>query len=318
MTFHEDWGQRCERWRGVRSEELDVAGTPVHVLRADGAVGAEEATGQLLVHGLGGAATNWLEALGELTRLGPVVAPDLPGFGRTPPPRPGASRVGTNARFLRALLDRLGWERAVVHGNSMGGMLAVLLGEHAPARVERLVLASPALPSRPGAVHRIEPRTLARFAPFVLPGLGRLVLRRLWSRASAQQLWDERVAYLHVDPTRVSPELAEVGLDNIARGQREPWRVEALATAAESLLARLVASGGLWRALEGLDVPGLVLWGEGDRLIGEPVFDELRRRRPDWAYRRLADVGHCPQIEVPGLYVETVVAWMADPAPLDA
>ncbi len=306
MSFHEDWGERSERWRGVRSQELDVLGTSVHVLRADGPA---DGTPHLLVHGLGGAATNWLEVLPALARLGPVVAPDLPGFGRTRPPVPRGSRVGANARFLRTLLDHLGWDRAVLHGNSMGGMLGVMLADLEPERIERLVLASPALPSPPTALHRTSPQTLARFAPFALPGLGRVVLSQLWSRSTVEDLWQENLQYLHGDPSRVRPELAEVGKDNIARGQREPWRVEAMAAAAESLVGRLMASGGLWRTVEQVDAPTLLLWGDADRLIGRPVIDEVRRRRPDWDHEVFEGAGHCPQIEIPERYVDAVATW---------
>lgn len=311
MERHQDWGEVCERWQGVRSEYLDVHGTRVHVLRADG---DSERTGHLLVHGLGGAATNWLEVLPALARLGPVVAPDLPGFGRTRPPRPGASRVDVNARFLRALLDHLGWDRAVVHGNSMGGMLAVLLAELAPERVDRLVLASPALPSPRTAMHRTSPRTLARFAPFVFPGLGRILLTRLWARATPEQLWQESLEFIHADPGRVHPELYEVGLANVALGCEQAWRVDGMATAAESLVARLLRSGRLWRAVDELDAPTLLLWGDEDQLVGRAVVDEARRRRPDWDHMVFDGAGHCPQVEVPERYVAVVSSW--SPAPL--
>lgn len=306
MELHEDWGVRSERWRGVRSEEIDVLGTPVHVLRADGPA---DGVPHLLVHGLGGASINWLEVLPSLARLGPVVAPDLPGFGRTRPPRPRGSRVGANARFLRVLLDRLGWDRVVLHGNSMGGMLGILLADREPQRIDRLVLASPALPSPPAALHRTRPETLARFAPFVLPGMGRVVLSRLWARTSAEDLWRESVAYLHADPSRVRPELSEVGLANVEFGLQRPWRLEGMASAAESLVARLMVANGLWRAVEAVAAPTLLLWGDGDRLIGRAVIDEVRRRRPDWDHEVFEDTGHCPQIEVPERYVDAVASW---------
>jgi pimeloyl-ACP methyl ester carboxylesterase len=306
VAFHEDWGERCDRWRGVRSEALDVHGTRVHVLRSDGPAGR---TGHLLVHGLGGAASNWLEVMPAIARLGPVVAPDLPGFGRTRPPRPGASRVGINARFLRTLMDHLGWDRAVIHGNSMGGMLGILLAELAPSRVERLVLASPALPSPRSSMHRTSPQTLVRFAPFVMPGLGRVVLNRMWARTTPERLWQETLEFVHANPERVRPEFREVGLANVTYGRQQSWRVDGMATAAESLVARLMRSGGLWRAVGDVEAPTLLLWGDEDRLVGRAVFEEARRRRPDWDHVVFEGTGHCPQIEIPERYVDAVASW---------
>jgi pimeloyl-ACP methyl ester carboxylesterase len=309
VGFHEDWGTRAARWAGVRSEWVDLGGTRAHVLRADG---AEQGPPQVLVHGLGGAATNWLEVLPDLARRGPVVAPDLPGFGRTRPPRSQASRVTTNARFLKALLDELGFERAVVHGNSMGGLLSVLLAELAPERLAGLVLTSPAMPSPRSRVHRTDPRTVARFAPFVLPGVGRLVLARMWAQMTPDQLYADTAGFVHGNPERLREELVEVAVENVAYGRDQEWRVRGFATAAESLVAMLVGGRRVWRAVDRLTVPTLLLWGDADALVGPAVIDGLRRRRPDWDHHTFTDVGHCPQLEAPRDYVSVAGAWTAE------
>lgn len=49
-----------------------------------------------------------------------------------------------SARFVRALLDTLGVERASVVGRSLGGLIAVHLALSDPARVSALVLADSA------------------------------------------------------------------------------------------------------------------------------------------------------------------------------
>ena len=138
--MEQDGGERAERWSGIRSEIVDVAGTQVHLLRADGPA---DGPTQLLIHGLGGSGTNWLEVMSGLSEVGPVVAPDLPGFGRTEPPTPRGSRVGSNLGFLKVFARTLGIDRADVHGNSMGGLLAVKLAAAAPELVDRLDGESP-------------------------------------------------------------------------------------------------------------------------------------------------------------------------------
>jgi pimeloyl-ACP methyl ester carboxylesterase len=308
VGFHEDWGARAARWAGVRSEWLTLGGTRAHVLRADG---AEEGPPQLLVHGLGGTAANWLEVLPDLARRGPVVAPDLPGFGRTRPPRSQASRVRGNARFLKALLDRLELDRVVVHGNSMGGLLSVLLAELAPGRVAGLVLTSPAMPSPRSRLHHTDPRTVARFAPLALPGVGRLVLARMWANTTAAELYADTAGFVHGDPARLREELVEVAVENVAFGRDQEWRVRGFATAAQSLVAMLVGGRGLWRTVDQLAVPTLLLWGDEDALVGRAVIDGLRRRRPDWDHHVFAGVGHCPQLEAPADYVAVTEGWAA-------
>ena len=68
-----------------------------------------------------------------------VVRHDLPGHGASPAPD-GPVRVEDIARGVLALLDELRIERASFCGVSIGGMVAMWLGAHAPERVERLTL----------------------------------------------------------------------------------------------------------------------------------------------------------------------------------
>ena len=112
-------------WTGVRQELLDVDGRSVRVLRADAAGTAS--TPQLLVHGLGGSAANWIDVIAPLAAHGPVVALDLPGFGHTRLVDSDRLTVPGHVSFVRRVLDALGWESATVHGNSMGGLVATHL-----------------------------------------------------------------------------------------------------------------------------------------------------------------------------------------------
>ncbi|MFA9432533.1 alpha/beta fold hydrolase [Egicoccus sp. AB-alg2] len=306
--MYEDWSERCRRWAGIRSEWIDVDGVRVHVLRTDGA--DPQGTPQLLIHGLGGCATNWIEVICDLAAHGPVVAPDLPGFGRTEPTEPGRVRVPDNAEFLQLLLDELGWDEAVVHGNSMGGMLAVHLAGLAPERVARLVLAAPAFPTPPTALHRVPPTTLARFAPFALPGLGRFAMRLLSSAVSPERYFQEAARFIHADPDRVTPEARAVGLEDVSLGRDAPWRVAAFTAAAESVVRSMLAPGDLLKLIDDAAMPVLVVWGDADRLISRTAIDHVMKRQPTWDLEVLPSVGHVPMLEAPADYVAAVDDWL--------
>jgi pimeloyl-ACP methyl ester carboxylesterase len=303
---HDDWGERSERWAGIRSETIDVRRTAVHALRSGDDV---EGTPQLFVHGLGGNATNWIEVLQGFAEDGPVLAPDLPGFGRTEPPVPGASRVQSNARFLVALLDELEYDRVVVHGNSMGGLLSVLLAEIAPDRIERLVLVSPALPTRRRKVREMDRLAFRHFAPFFLPGVGSAVMRRMWATMTNEQLWEEQLGFIHGDSSRLSPEICELGIANLNYGRETPWRLPGYVAAAESLVSALLNSGDVSRAIDAIQAPTLLVWGDRDRLVGWPVIEHTRQQRPDWSLEIMETVGHAAMVEDPNGYLEVVRRW---------
>lgn len=311
--MHEDWGVRSERWAGVRSEWVDVVGTRVHVLRADATHDAPaDALPQLLLHGLGGAATNWIEVVRGLAAHGPVIAPDLPGFGRTEPPHARAARLPSASRFLRAFTRELGIERAVVHGNSMGGLLALRLADLDPERVAALVLVDPALPAPLRSLPRLRPATLGRFAPFAVPAVGKAMLGRAWRRLDAERLWADNLAFIHGDGSRLSPEMSRVGTENLEFGRQQPWRLDAFTVAATSVVRAITVGGSqLRRAVDGVSVTTLLLWGDADRLVGRPVIDALVARRPDWSLHVFETVGHAPQVEVPDDYLAAIGRWYA-------
>jgi pimeloyl-ACP methyl ester carboxylesterase len=302
-----DWGERDPAWAGIRSEVVRVARTPVHVLRADG---PGHGPTQLLVHGLGGTAVNWLEVIRPLCERGPVLAPDLPGFGRTQPPRARASRIEHNLAFLQALLRSEGLTRVEVHGNSMGGMLATLLAAEEPRFVARLVLVNPALPGPTSRLRELDTMTLQTFAPFAVPGVGERRMASWYRTMSAEALVEENAGFVHAEPDRIRPAMTAALIDNAAYGKRHPWRIESFAAAASSVVRLLLQRGRLDAALAAVVAPTLLLWGDRDRLVGRPVIERIRERRPDLTYVELADVGHAPMMEVPDRYLAAIAAWV--------
>src|SRR5215207_9391727 len=102
---------------------VPVAGVDLFVRDVPGA--SKALPPALFVHGLGGSSLNWT-ALGLLlndTVRG--IAPDLPGFGRTP--LTGAAGINEQADVLIQLMEREFDQPAHVFGNSMGGATSVAL-----------------------------------------------------------------------------------------------------------------------------------------------------------------------------------------------
>lgn len=124
--------RRWETVAGIRGHaRLDGAGPPI-----------------VLVHGLAVSSLYFVPLAKRLARSFTVLAPDLPGYGRSAtPPRP--LDIPELAQAVREWLDLVGIESATVLGNSLGCQIAVELALQSPLRVRSLVLVGPTMD--PGA-----------------------------------------------------------------------------------------------------------------------------------------------------------------------
>lgn len=97
----------------------------------------------VLVHGLGGAASNWTELAPLLVERHRLLVPDLPGHGRSTA-LPAVSGLEPFADRVALVAEREGMLPAPVVGHSLGGMIVLRLALRRPADVQALVLAGAA------------------------------------------------------------------------------------------------------------------------------------------------------------------------------
>ena len=69
-----------------------------------------------------------------------IIAPDAPGFGRSPARPPHGYRLEATADLLEELIDRLGLDAPILAGHSWGGVVASVLAARRPGRIRGLVL----------------------------------------------------------------------------------------------------------------------------------------------------------------------------------
>jgi len=87
-----------------------------------------------------------------------VIRYDHRGHGRSPAP-PGPYTLAELAEDLLALLDGLGLRRVSLAGLSLGGMVGMWLAEHAPDRLDRLVLCCTSASLGPASMWRERAET---------------------------------------------------------------------------------------------------------------------------------------------------------------
>ncbi len=92
----------------------------------------------VMLHGLGASSRWWFPLFPELSSASlRLIAPDLPGFGRSPGPMLG---IPDAARAAMKLVDRMGLAQFFLAGHSMGGAIAAQIAADYGGRVRRLVL----------------------------------------------------------------------------------------------------------------------------------------------------------------------------------
>src|SRR5215210_488862 len=119
----------------AEEQSTEVGGMPTRYLTA-GTTGPP----LLLLHGVGDNAFDWQWVMPALASTHRVYAPDLPGSGgalshSTPTTTTTTHSPAFFTRFVAAFLDALKIDRAVVVGNSLGGLVDLRLALAEPERV---------------------------------------------------------------------------------------------------------------------------------------------------------------------------------------
>lgn len=237
----------------------------------------------VFVHGLGSSVVTWSPVLPEASHTAPVVAPDLPGYGRTPLPK-GVhfATLKDQVAAVHSFLDHVAPDGMPVQlvGQSMGGWIATRVAAERPDQVKRLTLVNAA-----GILHPqvFEQRRL--FSPS-----GRRELRELWRR-----MWHRLPPSYYVFERRY----LELTRTPVVRG----------------FLETLDQDDFLNDVLPDVKAPTLLVWGLSDHLISYESVRYFREGLRDVRYRPIPDCGHVAQRERTPLFLSYLLPWLRGEEP---
>jgi pimeloyl-ACP methyl ester carboxylesterase len=262
----------------MKRYDVSVDGLRIHLAEAG------EGPPLILLHGLGVTHETWAPTIEALAAGWRVIAPDLPGHGRSSKPD-APYTIDFFAGIVRSLGRALDVEQAVVIGNSMGGRIAIELAIAYPRFVRGLVLAAPATDFAPvGRVLAALMEVVAR------PGVLRIALPRAMT-------W----GFYDAGAVPAGPRLAAVlARDEFSRHARAVRRSLAGVLAAES--------PDLTRVTQ----PVQLVWGAQDRLVPTLFARGLRRRLPQARLAVLPRCGHFPMLERPAEFHRLTTDFLRD------
>jgi pimeloyl-ACP methyl ester carboxylesterase len=246
----------------------------------------------VLVHGLGGMASNWRLVAPELAGERRVIVPELPGHGGSAPLEE-AQNIDPYADAVLAVVDAEDAAPAPWVGHSLGALVGLRAAVRRPDAVTGLVLAAGAGISSATRIGEATVTLLGVVQP------GRLIGRR--ARSVSRSELGRKLAFGWwgvADPAGFDPEMAEAFLlgppqhtDTVSAGRA------------------LVASDP--RAdLDRVGCPCLCLWGARDNWV--PLKDGMEyARRLRAPLRTIADCGHLLIGERPDAVVRAVRDFVA-------
>jgi pimeloyl-ACP methyl ester carboxylesterase len=255
----------------------------------------------LLIHGLGDEADSWRSLVPILHAAGHrVIAPDLPGFGRSSPR--GANIRGQTAAVIALLEETSGpGNPAALAGNSMGAVIAEATAFSRPRLVRALVLIDGCFPMKGG----INSGLILMSLPFI---------GKKWYRAfrhDHEGAWRSLYPF-YGDLDAMSDDdkqfLRKRVIDRVESGGQEKGCFASL----RSLNALgLFRRGSFARRLKTYTGKILLIWGEKDAVIPRSAAEEFLLRKPDAALKTIKGAGHLPHQERPRETAEAMLAFLS-------
>ncbi len=240
----------------------------------------------ILLHGLGGDASNWAFTTPAVSRSFHVVVPDQIGFGASDKPQINY-RVETLVDFLYGFMKALKIDHATLVGNSLGGWTAVSFALAHPDMVDRLVLVDAAgysfqrLGGEPPKRERME-----LLNPSTLEGT-RLVLNTILANKS--MVTDSLVEQLFTAHLRKGDGYTiDRFIDSILAGQ-------------DFIDGKLGA----------IKTPTLVVWGKQDALVPIAAGNAYAQDIAGAQTAFLDHCGHVPQMECAGPFNAALLGFLS-------
>ena len=231
----------------------------------------------LLLHG-GDGPQGHLPFLTRLAEQFDVIAPTHPGFAGTAIPEHFDTLADLVYLYLD-LLDVLDLRQVILMGLAMGGWVAVEVAVRNISRLAQLILVD-AVGIKPGDR---DTRDIADIFGLPAPDVAKLLFHDPSQVPNLASMTDEQVSVLAAD--RIAH--AMYTWDPYMHNPKLRYR------------------------LHRINVPTLLIWGEGDGVVPVAYAEAYRQMIPGATLVVIPRAGHLPQVEQPDVVLQHVLAFVA-------
>ncbi len=258
------------------SGDCETNGINLHYLRTEGG-----RYPVVLLHGLIGSGACWTPLARALEGEFEVVMPDARGHGRSSRPHHGY-RYDDHASDVAGLIRALRLSRPVLLGHSMGGMTAAVVARRGAGAIRGLVLVDPTFLS-PARQREVRDSDVADQH------------RRALGLQKADLIAQARARHPHR-----SPELLEL----LAEARLE--------TSMDAFDVLTPPNPEYREVVSAIDVPSLLVIGDGSPVVTLEMAAELRRLNPRLRVEQVRDAGHGLPFDQPERLGEVVASFLRE------
>jgi pimeloyl-ACP methyl ester carboxylesterase len=269
--------RRAEARVPARGTFIEVGGNRIHYV--------EEGEGRpiVFVHGLGGTLHHFRHPLfGRKLPGHRLIALDRPGAGYSTRAAGASARLPEQAALIAAFIDRLGLEKPLVVGHSLGGMITLTLALNHPEKISGIVLLSALTRHRDGIPPEIAPI-------YITSKLKRWLVAHTVAIPAALKLAPQTLAYVFGPQPTPEGYMTEGGGELGLRPGHFYNMVADLVAVADDMAE-------LEKRFGEIDMPAGMAFGNADRVLDFATNgDDFRNRIKGLDFEMLDGIGHHPQ-----------------------
>lgn len=271
---------------GMQQKSMQVG--PMEMWYAEGGTPGDRPS-VVLVHGFAGDKENW-NAVAQhlLDEKWHVIAPDLPGFGQNEKNPDVPYDVTHQAKRVRALVQRLGIQRAHWVGHSVGGSIAATMAYGVPAEVATLTLIEP---------FGVRVSAQTELDAYLERGLNPMVI-------AAPTAYDNLLGFLFHEVPEMSPALKELRAEQAAKHRVFHLKVwQQIRGGDKAHFLDLV--------LPEVALPTLVLHGAQSRVVHPSTAQAILSMMANARGGAIDGCGHMVMVEKPQIMAQHLIDFLA-------
>lgn len=226
----------------------------------------------VLLHGLFGALSNWVDVVSHFSSRYRVIIPLMPIY--TLPVL--NTNVKALAEFIDDFLSRKQLNDVILIGNSLGGHVTLVYVKRHPERVKAMVLTGSS-------------------------GLYENAMGGSFPKREDYNFIKAKVEYTFYDPNTATKEL----VDEVFSIVNDKGKLVRILSLAKSAIRHNMSED-----IASMKLPSCLIWGKQDNITPPEVAEEFKRLLPDSELHWIDRCGHAPMMEQPTEFNRVLDEWL--------